>query len=181
MQARRCDSCQAMFGKAADYRFSIISVRFPIGQASWRWNSVSRCSRQASRRRKELAAGGAGAVRDGLGQRDAAAGLTGTGFRLVAARLLPMVQHSMSATQAEPPGRQGGYGAAGSGRGRDLGRRAQPPAWHLAVQPVPRPGPACAEGLVTTREATTVHYCIASERVCTILQTLHGMFCAGPD
>jgi hypothetical protein len=107
MQARRCDSCQAMFGKAADYRFSIISVQFPIDQASWRWNSVSRRSRQASQRRKELAAGGAGAVRDGLGQRDAAAGLTGTGFRLVAARLLPMVQHSMSATQAEPPGRQG--------------------------------------------------------------------------
>ena len=38
------------------------------------------------------------------------------------------------------------------------------------------------EGLVATRrEATTIYYRIASDRVRTILQTLHGMFCAGPD
>lgn len=38
------------------------------------------------------------------------------------------------------------------------------------------------EGLVATRrEATTIHYRIDSDRVRTILQTLHGMFCAGPD
>jgi DNA-binding transcriptional ArsR family regulator len=37
------------------------------------------------------------------------------------------------------------------------------------------------EGLVTTRrEATTIYYRIASDRVLTILRTLHGMFCAGP-
>ena len=37
------------------------------------------------------------------------------------------------------------------------------------------------EGLVATRrEATTIYYRIASDRVRTILQTLHGMFCAGP-
>ncbi len=37
------------------------------------------------------------------------------------------------------------------------------------------------EGLVATRrEATTIYYRIASERVRTILQTLHGMFCAAP-
>jgi ArsR family transcriptional regulator, virulence genes transcriptional regulator len=36
------------------------------------------------------------------------------------------------------------------------------------------------EGLVTTRrEAMTIYYAIASERVRTMLQTLHGMFCAG--
>lgn len=34
------------------------------------------------------------------------------------------------------------------------------------------------EGLVATRrEATTIYDAIASERVRTILQTLHGMFC----
>jgi DNA-binding transcriptional ArsR family regulator len=38
------------------------------------------------------------------------------------------------------------------------------------------------EGLVATRrEATTIYYRIASDRVRTILHTLHGMFCAGPD
>jgi DNA-binding transcriptional ArsR family regulator len=37
------------------------------------------------------------------------------------------------------------------------------------------------EGLVATRrEATTIWYRIASDRVRTILQTLHGMYCAGP-
>ena len=37
------------------------------------------------------------------------------------------------------------------------------------------------EGLVATRrEATTIYYRIASDRVRTILETLHGMFCAGP-
>ena len=37
------------------------------------------------------------------------------------------------------------------------------------------------EGLVATRrEATTIYYRIASDRVRTILQMLHGMFCAGP-
>ena len=36
------------------------------------------------------------------------------------------------------------------------------------------------EGLVATRrEATTIHYRIASDRVRTILQTLHVMFCGG--
>jgi len=36
------------------------------------------------------------------------------------------------------------------------------------------------EGLVATRrEATTIHYRIASDRVRVILTTLHGMFCAG--
>jgi DNA-binding transcriptional ArsR family regulator len=36
------------------------------------------------------------------------------------------------------------------------------------------------EGLVATRrEATTIYYRIASDRVRTILQTLHSMFCAG--
>lgn len=36
------------------------------------------------------------------------------------------------------------------------------------------------EGLVATRrEATTIYYRIDSDRVRTILQTLHGMFCAG--
>jgi DNA-binding transcriptional ArsR family regulator len=36
------------------------------------------------------------------------------------------------------------------------------------------------EGLVATRrEATTIYYRIASDRVRTILETLHGMFCAG--
>ena len=38
------------------------------------------------------------------------------------------------------------------------------------------------EGLVATRrDGTTIYYRIASDRVRTILQTLHGMFCAGPD
>lgn len=38
------------------------------------------------------------------------------------------------------------------------------------------------EGLVATRrEATTIHYRIASGRVLTILQTLHGMFCLDPE
>ena len=37
------------------------------------------------------------------------------------------------------------------------------------------------EGLVATRrEATTIYYRIASDRVRTILETLHGMFCTGP-
>jgi DNA-binding transcriptional ArsR family regulator len=37
------------------------------------------------------------------------------------------------------------------------------------------------EGLVATRrEATTIYYRIASDRVRTILATLHGMFCARP-
>jgi DNA-binding transcriptional ArsR family regulator len=37
------------------------------------------------------------------------------------------------------------------------------------------------EGLVATRrEATTIYYRIASDRVLIILRTLHGMFCAGP-
>jgi DNA-binding transcriptional ArsR family regulator len=36
------------------------------------------------------------------------------------------------------------------------------------------------EGLVATRrEATTIYYRIASARVRTILETLHGMFCTG--
>jgi ArsR family transcriptional regulator, virulence genes transcriptional regulator len=36
------------------------------------------------------------------------------------------------------------------------------------------------EGLVATRrEATTIYYRIASDRVRTILRTLHGMFCSG--
>jgi ArsR family transcriptional regulator, virulence genes transcriptional regulator len=36
------------------------------------------------------------------------------------------------------------------------------------------------EGLVATRrEATTIYYRIASDRVRIILETLHGMFCAG--
>ncbi len=36
------------------------------------------------------------------------------------------------------------------------------------------------EGLVATRrEATTIYYRIASDRVRTILQTLHSMFCSG--
>ena len=34
--------------------------------------------------------------------------------------------------------------------------------------------------MATRREATTIYYRIASDRVRTILQTLHGMFCAGP-
>ena len=38
-----------------------------------------------------------------------------------------------------------------------------------------------AEGLVATRrEATTIHYRIASDRVRTILLTLQGMFCPPP-
>ena len=37
------------------------------------------------------------------------------------------------------------------------------------------------EGLVATRrEMTTIYYRIASDRVLTILRTLHGMFCAAP-
>lgn len=37
------------------------------------------------------------------------------------------------------------------------------------------------EGLVATRrEATTIYYRIASDRVRVILETLHGMFCGGP-
>ena len=36
------------------------------------------------------------------------------------------------------------------------------------------------EGLVATRrEATTIYYLIASDRVRTILETLHGIFCGG--
>ena len=38
------------------------------------------------------------------------------------------------------------------------------------------------EGLVATRrEMTTIYYRIASDRVHTIMKTLHSMFCAAPD